>query len=66
MVDRLTCPDCGAPARYVRHPESMPRKAWCAEHAPAATPPWILVARVLALLAILVYAGFKRWGRFPG
>lgn len=59
MAEEPSCAVCKGPARYVRDPAGGVALAFCSEHAPAATPPWIMIAQALALLAILAVAAFK-------
>ncbi len=47
------CAVCGGPGRYVREPKTGDAMIWCADHAPAATSPWAMVAQAILILAIL-------------
>jgi hypothetical protein len=47
------CAVCGGPGRYVREPKTGDGLIWCAEHAPAATSPWVMIAQAILILAIL-------------
>jgi len=44
---------CGNPGRYARDPKTAGAVLWCADHVPAALPPWVLLARALLILAVL-------------
>ena len=64
MADEPACMVCGGSGRYVRHPQGEVPLAYCSEHAPAATSPWIYIAQAVLVLAILGIAGFRLWGWF--
>jgi hypothetical protein len=57
------CAVCGDPGRYVRGPKSDDPRIWCADHAPAATSPWVMIVQAILILAILGLglARFARW-----
>jgi hypothetical protein len=59
MTPEPKCAVCGGAGRYVRDPKRGDPGAWCVEHAPAATSPWILIAQLLAILAIVALLAFK-------
>ena len=60
------CAVCGDPGRYVRGPKSGDARIWCADHAPVASPPWVMVVRALLALAILGLALYPLLRRLPG
>jgi hypothetical protein len=62
----LRCAVCGGLGRYVREPKIDDARIWCADHAPAALPPWVMVARALLVLAILGLALYPLLRRLPG
>jgi hypothetical protein len=60
------CAVCGGPGRYVREPKTRDARIWCAEHAPAALSPWVMLVRAVLVLAILGLALYPLLRRLTG